>query len=274
MYQASIPEQTVVVRSRPVCCRTLSPLPTHTPLLTLPVLLLHGLGCSGDAWGPALTSLAGKDLGQRVCAADFPGYGGSPGPRQALGMAEMADWTAALMDQLRLERVHLAGHSMGCQVALELARRYPERVGGIVLIGPTTGEQRVPYWRYVVGLFLDGFLEPLRYNLVLLKMYAQMGLRRYFATVGKMMEDEPLSYAHEIEAACLVLRGERDGIVPDRVARELADVLPRGRFAQVEGAAHALQFDKPAAFATLAAAFWREAEASTPRPTGLSAGRG
>ena len=87
---------------------------------------------------------------------------------------------------------------MGCQVALEVARRHPARVGGLVLVGPTTGARRVPYWRYAVGLARDGFREPLRYNVVLMKMYVQMGLRRYLATVRKMMEDEPLTYAGEI----------------------------------------------------------------------------
>lgn len=263
MSNTTAREETLVVNHRSVCCRTLSPTvpQSDTSLLTLPVLLLHGLGCSGNAWGPALKELGKRGLGQKVYAPDLPGYGDSPGPGEVLNMRELADWAAHLLDQLGIGRAHLAGNSMGCQVALEMARRHPERVGGIVLVGPTTGKRRVPPWRYAVGLFRDGFREPLRYNLVLLKMYAQMGLRRYFATVGKMMQDEPLAYASEVQAPCLVLRGEHDQIVPLEVAQELAEKLPQGRFVLVSGAAHALQFSKAKDFADLAVPFWREAEA-------------
>jgi pimeloyl-ACP methyl ester carboxylesterase len=252
----------VTVDGRLVCCRTLpatSPL-DGVPSLTLPILLLHGLGCSGDAWGPALTLLHERRLGQPVYAPDLPGYGHSPGPQKALGMPELADWAASLLDRLGVAQAHLAGNSMGCQVALELARRHPDRVGGVVLVGPTTGAGRVPYWRYAIGLLLDGFWEPLRYNATLNRMYAQMGPRRYFATVRRMREDEPLDYAGEITAPCLVLRGQHDGIVPDTVARELTAKLPRSRFVRVPDAAHALQFNRPEQFVDRAVTFWSEAQ--------------
>ncbi len=278
MSHAAVRERSLRVDQRPVCCRTLAPDnagrgPTR---LTLPVLLLHGLGCSGDAWGPSLMEFSRRGLGQTVYAPDLPGYGDSPGPRQALSMVELADWTAKLLDRIGAGRAHIAGNSMGCQVALELARRHPERVGGIVLIGPTTGARRVPYWRYAIGLLRDGFREPLRYNLSLLQMYTKMGVRRYFATVRRMREDEPLAYAGEVAAPCLILRGERDEIVPLGVAKELAGKLPQGRFVLVNDAAHALQFNKAMDFVGLAVPFWEEVEAlhRSPSPGACAPGEG
>ena len=69
-------------------------------------------------------------------------------------MEELADWAVRLMDALGVDRAHLAGNSMGCQVALALARRHPARVGGLVLVGPTAGERYIPFWRYALGLLL------------------------------------------------------------------------------------------------------------------------
>lgn len=273
MSNSAPPLRPVRVDGRPVHCRLIPRKElsdSQTARLELPILLLHGLGCSWEAWKPAMACLAGRDVGPTVYVPDMPGYGHSPGPREALGIDELADWTVRLMDALGIERAHLAGNSMGCQVALALARRHPDRSGGIVLVGPTTGERRVPYWRYVVGLFLDGFREPFRYNAVLLKMYAQMGLRRYLATVRKMMVDEPLAHAGEVRSPVLILRGEHDQIVPDDVARQLAGALPGGRFVLVTDAAHALQFYQCTAFADLALPFWQtaEAEISCPGPEG------
>ena len=144
---------------------------------------------------------------------------------------------------------------------LALARKYPERVGGLVLIGPTVGEHPIPLWRYAVGLLLDGVREPPLYNFVLARMYAQMGLPRYFATTRKMLEDEPLRYAKEILAPSLIVRGQYDGIIPDAVARRLAAALPQGELRRLYGTAHALQFSRPREFVETALAFWAEAEA-------------
>jgi pimeloyl-ACP methyl ester carboxylesterase len=140
------------------------------PAVRLPVLLLHGLGCSVEAWGPLLRHIAADENGggrdRPVWAMDMPGYGKSPGPPawRALGIEELADWTVRLMDTLGIARAHLAGNSMGCQVALALARRLPERTGALVLCGPTEGADIVPFWRTVSGLLTDAFVEPWSYN--------------------------------------------------------------------------------------------------------------
>ncbi len=256
--------QTITVDARPVLCHVLDPAPpsVYSPPLRLPLLLLHGLGCSSEAWRPTLDLLADRCLPVPVFVPDMPGFGCSPGPPEALGMADLADWTANLMDVLGVKRAHLAANSMGCQVALALARRHPERVGGLVLVGPTVGGQSISFGRYAFGLLLDGVQEPPIYNLRLARMYAQMGVPRYLGTTRKMLEDEPLLHADEVRAPCLIVRGMRDGIIPDPVARRLAAALPRGEFRRLSGTAHAAQFSRPREFVETALPFWARAAAA------------
>lgn len=240
-----------------VCCRLLAPsVPArHDP--GLPLLLLHGLGCSGDAWKPVLDTLSTDGCTQTVAAPDLPGYGNSQCSQGALGMDALGDWTADFLDRIGLERVHVAGHSMGCQVALALARRHPDKVGSLLLVGPTTGQRMVSLRRYAAGLALDGLVEPPRYNITLARMYAQMGMRRYFATVRRMMQDDPFALAADIAVPALILRGVRDFVVPSLAARALAAALPRGRYMEIHRAAHALQFEDPARFLSTAMPFWQ-----------------
>src|SRR5207249_7944369 len=139
-----------------------------------------------DVWLPALRALARRSLEGPVWAPDMPGYGESPGPEEALGIVQLADWAVRLLDRLGIARAYLAANSMGCQVALALARRHPERVGHLVLAGPTTGKRFLPRRRYLLGLVVDGMREPPRYNATLACMYLQMGVRRYLATVRRM----------------------------------------------------------------------------------------
>lgn len=241
----------------PVCTRLLAPTASarHDP--GLPLLLLHGLGCSGDAWTTVLDTLSSDGCAQSVAAPDLPGYGHSECSQGALGMDALGDWAADFLDKVGLARVHVAGQSMGCQVALALARRHPERVASLVLIGPTTGRRLVPLWRYAAGLALDGFAETLRYNITLARMYAQMGLLRYFATIPHMMQDDPFALAAHIAAPSLILRGVHDHVVPAQAARALAAALPLGRYMEVPRAAHALQFGKPSRFLDLVMPFWQ-----------------
>ena len=231
-------------------CRVVpaAPSPEDGLPLALPLLLLHGLGCSSDAWRPSLRVLAARGLECPVYAPDMPGYGCTRCAGGALTMDELADWTTRLMDVLHVERAYVAGNSMGCQVAMALARRHPARAAGLILLGPTTGTSQVSFWRYAVGLLLDGAGESLPYNLTLLKMYAQMGLRRYLATVRHMMADDPLAHVGDVRVPCLVARGGKDRVVPEEVAQELAGLLPHGEYQALDHTAHAAEYNTPDLF--------------------------
>lgn len=244
------------VQGRRVRCRLVDPAKsgTENASLSAPLLLLHGLAGSSDAWGPLLRSLEHEGLDRPVLAPDLPGYGRSPGPPGALGVDDLADWVAGLLDVMGFERAHVAAHSLGCQVALALARRHPDRVGGLVLAGPTTGRRLMPGWRYGLGL-VNSFREPPLYKITALRMYLQMGPVHYLSTVRQMLADDPLAGIDAVQAPCLVLRGEHDPIIPESVARRLALLLPRGAFLPVPGAAHVVQYSQTDAFRRLALAF-------------------
>ena len=96
------------------------------------VVLLHGAGMDHTVW--ALQSRALAHRGARVLAVDLPGHGGSEAPPLA-SIAELADWTAALIAAAGAERALVAGHSMGSLIALETAARHPGRVAALALVG-------------------------------------------------------------------------------------------------------------------------------------------
>src|SRR5579871_2417721 len=96
------------------------------------VVLIHGAGFDHSAW--ALHSRWFAHHGFSVLVPDLPGHGRSPGPALKT-IAEMADWTAALLDAAGSAKAHLIGHSMGSLIALEAAARHPARVSALSLIG-------------------------------------------------------------------------------------------------------------------------------------------
>jgi pimeloyl-ACP methyl ester carboxylesterase len=224
----------------------------------LPLLLLHGLAGSGEVWERFLPLLDQSLLPRAVYVPDLPGFGRSGGTRRTLGIHELADWCARFLDAVQVERADVAAHSMGCQVALALARRHPERVGRLVLVGPTTGSRSVPAWRYLTGMAVGSSREPLLYRFLAARMFWRMGIRRYVETVREMMRDDALAGASGVTAESLVIWGDRDTIVPESAARSLAKTLPGGSYQVVAKAAHVVPFNSAGAFAPLAHAFWQQ----------------
>lgn len=101
----------------------------------LTVLMIHGIGGSGAAWKEVIEKLP-DDI--RVVTVDLLGFGQSPKPEWAEYNARtQARSVLATYFKLRLRgQVLLVGHSLGALVAVEMARRYPLLVKGLVLCSP------------------------------------------------------------------------------------------------------------------------------------------
>jgi pimeloyl-ACP methyl ester carboxylesterase len=98
-----------------------------------PILLLHGLSSNASFWG----RLASKLRGRRLIALDQRAHGLSGAPDTGYEPAALAADAAALIEELGLDRVVVAGHSWGATIALQLAADRPDLVAGLAVIdGP------------------------------------------------------------------------------------------------------------------------------------------
>jgi pimeloyl-ACP methyl ester carboxylesterase len=85
-----------------------------------PLLLIHGIGHRWQAWQPVLAELAKH---HDVIAMDLPGFGASAVPEGGMprDMAAAIEGVRAAVEELGVERPHVAGNSLGGAIALELA---------------------------------------------------------------------------------------------------------------------------------------------------------
>ncbi|MFD8690990.1 alpha/beta fold hydrolase [Streptomyces sp. NPDC059651] len=100
------------------------------------VLALHGITANALSWGTVARQLAGRVT---LIAPDLRGRAGSSGLPGPYGIAAHADDIAALAEALGLDRVVLAGHSMGAFVAALAAVRHPDRFGPLLLVDGGVG---------------------------------------------------------------------------------------------------------------------------------------
>lgn len=107
------------------------------------VLFLHGLGSNLKFWRYQLDAFAAK--GFRVIAIDQLGFGKSDKPAQfPYSMDAQADVVVEVLEKLAIPRAVVVGHSMGGEVALALAIRFPEKVEALVLTSPAGFEKFSP----------------------------------------------------------------------------------------------------------------------------------
>lgn len=98
------------------------------------ILLIHSVGQSLYTFRELISRLSSKF---RVTAIDLVGFGYSEKPYYfGYSLNEMADFIARFMDAMEMETAHLFGFSMGAGYVINFAKRYPQRVGRIVLLSP------------------------------------------------------------------------------------------------------------------------------------------
>lgn len=109
----------------------------------IPLVLIHGSGGSLHVWEGWACELQSTT---RLISVDLPGHGLTGAwPRNAYTVEAYADFIEALLDRLKLDRVVLAGHSLGGAVAWTFAATRPDRVSQIILVD-SAGENREAAW--------------------------------------------------------------------------------------------------------------------------------
>ncbi len=233
-----------------------------------PLVLLHGLFDSSEGW----CDLAGRSA--RPCVAiDLPGFGGSDLPvGQRIDC--YADDVAFALDELRVRRATLVGHSLGGAVAAAVAERSP-RIASLVLLAPAGfGRIRLaealtaPVVRDVATLALPlALINPLAVTAAYAAFVAHgrlperelvdrlrwrarrapQGVRAATIALAAAGRDErrPLAFSGPVGA----LWGTKDALVPTHHADGVRTALPQAELEFWPGMGHHPQRERPAELA-------------------------
>jgi pimeloyl-ACP methyl ester carboxylesterase len=211
-----------------------------------PVVLLHGYGVSGTYMLPLARELADS---YRVLVPELPGQGKSE-PRPGLrSVHELAGAFGAWLEAAELEQPAVVANSLGCQVVTELAVREPERVGPLVLVGPTVDPARRRGRHQLFAALRDCAREPLLLVGIAAMDDVGVGMRRLVATARAALDDRIEERLPLVEQPTVVVRGGADGFVSADWAEQVASLLADGRLVVVPGEPHAVHFTRPEAVA-------------------------
>jgi pimeloyl-ACP methyl ester carboxylesterase len=260
-----------------------------------PLLLLHGLLGTADAWGPATQRLAANST---VYAPDALGIGGSDRvPKLDVSLISTAGRLVELMDAKGIRRADIVGTSHGGSVALMLAALHPERVSSLVLHAPANpfsniADPLIRFYRTALGRWFASRLPTVpagAQSLALGRMYGDAtrvsngSLERYIASLRvpgtiayilSILDRWELDMA-ALEAALpgvrtvptLLLWGDRDRAVSLRSGERLVEYFDHATLLVIPGAGHLPHEEVPVAFAGAINGFLGGLDRTGPHPT-------
>ncbi len=198
------------------------------------LVLLHGMGMGRTVFADLVEAVDGRF---RIVAIDLPGYGDAPEPARTLTMERTADLVAAFLRHTAERPVTVLGHSMGTQVAAEIAARHGALVRRLVLVAPTVDRRHRRAGSQLARLALDLLNESPRVLWAGAREYLRAGphLRR---KLHAMLAHEPERAYPRVGVPALVIRGDQDLVCPQRWCAEVAALLPDARTVVIPGHGH------------------------------------
>jgi pimeloyl-ACP methyl ester carboxylesterase len=187
-----------------------------------PVLFLHGI--DGPAADPLIEALSAA---HRIIMPQIPGFGRSAVPEWMTGVGDAAYFCLDFLKALGLDRVHLAGHSIGGWIAAEMAVRSTARFSSLTLIAPAgvvspvapahdvfllSGELAVRAQFHDQAL-ADKELAARADQEIDIVLQNRTGLAR-LAWTPRMASVQLPHWLHRIDIPTLLIWGEQDGLVP------------------------------------------------------------
>ncbi len=217
------------------------------------IVFLHGAGGSRHTFRDQWAGLKG---GVRMVIPDLPGHGGSGGsPRKTVDAC--AGWVADFLEEIRLDRFVIAGHSMGGAIALQAALGRIKGLEALVLLGTGARLRISPVILQGIGERFEAFVPEL---VGWMTSAASSALLRdditrdvistrpatFLADFHACNAFDVMDRLGEIRVPTLVVNGDDDRLTPLKYGEYLAANIPGAVLKIIRGAGHLVMLEKSA----------------------------
>ena len=252
------------------------------------IIFLHGSGPGVTAWSNWQYALPALDSQFHCLAPDLAGFGATDHPKDSPSgmhswMRLWVDQCKALLDELKIEKAHLVGNSMGGAIGLHLLMDAPDRFGRIVHMGPIgTPHKITPALDRLWGFYDDPTVQTFR-NLIRWFVYDDAFLADRLDAIAQtrfeaaMNPDVQRSFEamflaprqtaiddlvvselalRRMDHPTLLVHGRDDGIVPMETSLHLLKHLPNAQLHVYGQCSHWIQVEYAKSFNQLLAQFF------------------
>jgi 3-oxoadipate enol-lactonase len=233
-----------------------------------PLVLLHPLALSGEAWGDF-----GDRLAQHfdVIALDARGHGNSGWDGAPFTVGNMAEDVVTLLDGLGLQTAHLVGMSMGGSTAVVFAGLHADRVDGLLLADTTAwyGPEAPATWEERAVNVIESpraRLVPFQVDRWFTERFRQQHPDLVNRAVDVFLRTDSLAHAEacralgtmdsralltQIQAPTLVVTGAEDYATPPEMGQTIATGVQQGATRVLDALRHMSLIEAPELAATV-----------------------
>ena len=228
------------------------------------LILIAGFDCDSEYWSAVMPALVNK---YQVIRFDNRGAGQTSAPDSPYSIKQMADDTAALLNYLGITTVHVAGHSMGGQIAQEVTLSHREKVKSLILLSSwakgnakfnsliemfgslpknldAKNYQKVLLpWMFTDKIYLTGAIEQI---INIIENYAYLptpqGLYHQSQAIIHHNTSDRIT---QIICPTLVVVGKEDIVTPVIFSEQLANGIPNAELVVLEHGGHGFLVEFP-----------------------------
>jgi 3-oxoadipate enol-lactonase len=243
-----------------------------------PLLLIAGFACDHLIWSRVVPALSAH---YRVVVFDNRGVGRTTGDTDAMGIRQLAEDAAALLDALGLGPAHVAGHSMGGMIAQELTLAHPAQVKSLMLVSscarldargraiveawgdlpkrldPETSARLILPWMYTNAFFSTPGAVEETVALILANPYPPTA-QVVYAQSRAISAADTSDRLNQVAPRTLALVGNEDILIPVSYSEQLVRSIPNAELKILDGTGHGLLIESPDAVAAALLDFLRK----------------
>lgn len=248
-----------------------------------PVLvLIYGLLCSNNHYKYQIPFF--EELGYQILIHDYRFHYASSqdGDIETCNFPNITKDLHELLAELKIAKSIFVGHSMGVNICLEHARRYPEDMTGQILISGTvvppqdimfdsnmvdivsphlkSFTEKYPdlfksFWKHSYKnpiaqyMIFDGGFNKKQVEMEFIQLYmkkiSELPEQLFFHLLKLMHDHDVINHLETIQTPTLVVGGDKDKIIPNYLQRILTTHLPNSELYIVKDGSHVPQADFP-----------------------------
>lgn len=251
-----------------------------------PVLVFnYGLVCSNFHWKDQISFF--EDLGFSIITHDYRGHFQSSGRNklEKITFKNISEDVFEILQEMKVDKCIMIGHSMGVNVTLEFARNHQEMLKKMIIISGTlfpvhnimmnthlTGPlnplmdftlKKYPkplqaFWKYggwnplVKKIIHNGGFNKKRVGNDFIETYlnklGELGPDLFLQLINQMQEHDLLAFVDKITTPTLIMGGNRDKVIPNYQQRLTAEKLRNNEVYISHEGSHVPQVDYPEMF--------------------------
>ncbi len=225
------------------------------------LIILHGWQSSKEKWQRVKQEIKqyyeNTSRSIEIIVPDLPGFKKETALDRTWDLDDYVEWFKNF-SSCHSEPFFLLGHSFGGRIAIKFARKYPEKIKGLILVSAAGIIPKKNLYRYLISAFAKitrkfaflpffPFFRKIFYKYILRRTdYIKAEKFPYLKETFKNIIKEDLrKHLSKIKVPCLIIWGEKDKMTPVSDAYLMNKEIPNSKLQILQGIGHFPYIENP-----------------------------